>query len=113
MYVAVPVTDQGRVVGVARVALPLTTVEASINKMALTIVGAVAVAALLVIVVAALLARMITRPVRRITTAAEAIASGESGPEDPGAFQRRDRAAGAGLQQHVLQRQECHGGGVK
>ena len=77
MYVAVPVTDQGRVVGVARVALPLTTVEASINKMALTIVGAVAAAALLVIAVAALLARMITRPVRRITTAAEAIASGE------------------------------------
>jgi two-component system phosphate regulon sensor histidine kinase PhoR len=77
MYVAVPVTDQGKVMGIARVALPLTTVETSVNSTVITVVGAVAIAALLVIVLASIIARVITRPVRQITKAVEGIASGK------------------------------------
>jgi two-component system phosphate regulon sensor histidine kinase PhoR len=77
MYVAIPVTDQGKVLGIARVALPLTAVEDSVNATVMTIVGALAIAALLVILAAAIITRMITRPVRQITRAAEAIAAGK------------------------------------
>ncbi|MDO8578753.1 MAG: hypothetical protein Q7R50_06195, partial [Dehalococcoidales bacterium] len=42
MYVAVPVTDQGRVIGISRVALPLTAVESTISSLVLTIIAAIA-----------------------------------------------------------------------
>jgi two-component system phosphate regulon sensor histidine kinase PhoR len=77
MYVAVLVTNQGEVLGISRVALPLTTVESTVNSAVMTIAWAIAIATLLVIVAAALVARMITRPVRQITKAAEGIASGK------------------------------------
>ncbi|MDP2731291.1 MAG: ATP-binding protein [Dehalococcoidales bacterium] len=77
MYVAVPVISQGQVLGIARVALPLTTVESSVNSAVMTIVSGIAVVTILVILAAALIARMITQPVRRITKAAEGIAAGK------------------------------------
>lgn len=77
MYVAVPVASQGEVLGIARVALPLTAVESSMNSAVQTIVWAMLVATLLVILAAALIARMITRPVRQVTRAAQRIASGQ------------------------------------
>jgi two-component system phosphate regulon sensor histidine kinase PhoR len=76
MYVAVLVKNQGQLLGIARVALPLTTVESSLNAEVTTIISGIAIAALLFIVAAALITRMITRPVRQITKAAESIASG-------------------------------------
>ncbi len=76
MYVAVSVKAQGTVIGISRVALPLTAVQASVRSSIATVVVAVAIAAILVIIAAALLAGMITGPVRRITRAAEGIASG-------------------------------------
>jgi two-component system, OmpR family, phosphate regulon sensor histidine kinase PhoR len=76
MYVAVLVKNQGQLLGIARVALPLTTVESSVNAEVTTILSGIAIAALLFIVAAALITRMITRPVRQITKAAESIASG-------------------------------------
>lgn len=77
MYVAVPVTSQGRVLGIARVALPLTMVESSISSVTITIAWAMAIATLLVVITTAVIARMITRPVRQITKAAEGITSGK------------------------------------
>jgi two-component system phosphate regulon sensor histidine kinase PhoR len=77
MYVAVPVMNQGQVLGIARVALPLTTVQSSINSAVMAIVSVIAIVAILVILAAALIARMITRPVRQITKAAEGIAAGK------------------------------------
>lgn len=77
MYVAVPVINQGQVLGIARVALPLTTVQGSISSAVMTIVTVIAIVAILVILAAALIARMITRPVRQITRAAEGIAAGK------------------------------------
>ena len=76
MYAAAPVISQGQEVGVARVALPLTVVESSINSEVLTIVSAIVIAAILFILIAALIAGMITRPVRQITKAAVGIAAG-------------------------------------
>jgi two-component system, OmpR family, phosphate regulon sensor histidine kinase PhoR len=81
MYAAAPVINQGQEVGVARVALPLTTVESSVNSEILTIVTAIIIAALLFILVAALIARMITRPVRQITKAAVGITAGNLGQQ--------------------------------
>ncbi len=39
MYVAVPVMNQGQILGIARVALPLTAVESSVNSTVMTIVS--------------------------------------------------------------------------
>jgi two-component system phosphate regulon sensor histidine kinase PhoR len=83
MYVAVPIMNQGKVLGIARVALPLTTVESSVNIAVMTIVSAIAIVAMLVILAAALIARMITRPVRQITKAAEGIAAGKLDQQIP------------------------------
>ena len=83
MYVATTVTDQGKVIGIARVALPLTAVESSVNSTAVTIIIALVIATLLVIIAALLLTRMITRPVRQITKAVEAIASGKLDQQIP------------------------------
>jgi two-component system phosphate regulon sensor histidine kinase PhoR len=83
MYVAVTVTNQGEIVGIARVALPLTAVESSVNSAVITIMWAIAIATLLIIVAAALIARMITRPVRQITKAAEGIAAGKLDQQIP------------------------------
>jgi two-component system phosphate regulon sensor histidine kinase PhoR len=77
MYVAVPITEQGQVVGVARVALPLTTVQSSINSSVVIIVSVIAVIAIMVVLAAALIGGLITRPVRQITEAAEGIAAGK------------------------------------
>ncbi len=77
MYIAVPVINQGQVLGIARVALPLTGVESSVNTTVITIVLAVGAATLLVILAAVVIARLVTRPVRQITRAAEGIAAGK------------------------------------
>ena len=79
MYVAVPITNQGEVLGVARVALPLTHVESSVNRIILSIVVAMVIAAILVILAAWLIARMTTQPIRELTKASQEMASGEFG----------------------------------
>ncbi len=83
MYVAVPVMNQGQVFGIARVALPLTTVQSSIDDAVKIIVPVMAAVTVLVVLAAALLARMITRPVRQITRAAEGIAAGNFDQQIP------------------------------
>jgi two-component system phosphate regulon sensor histidine kinase PhoR len=77
MYVAVPITDGEQVLGVARVALPLTTVQSSINSSVAILIAVIAIVAILVVLAAALIGGMITRPVRQITKAAEGIATGK------------------------------------
>lgn len=77
MYVAVPVISQGSPLGVARVALPVTAVESYVNSAIFTTASAMAVAGLLVILAAAFIGRMITRPLRQMTRAARGITSGQ------------------------------------
>jgi two-component system phosphate regulon sensor histidine kinase PhoR len=79
MYVAVPVTYQGEVLGIARVSLPLTEVENLTQRVAVIIAAGMAVAALVVILAAWIIARITTRPIRRLTIASQKIASGELG----------------------------------
>ncbi len=79
MYVAVPIIDNDKVLGVARVALPLTQVQNSLNSVIISIVVAMAITAILVILAAWLIARMTTRPIRELTRASQKIASGEFG----------------------------------
>jgi two-component system phosphate regulon sensor histidine kinase PhoR len=77
MYIAVPISYQGEVLGTARVSLPLTVVESLVHRVTMSIITAMSVATLLVILVAWVIARITTRPIRKLTIASERIASGE------------------------------------
>ena len=79
MYVAVPIIDNNEVLGIARVALPLTQVQDSLNSIIISIVVAIAITAILVILAAWLIARMTTHPIRELTKASQKIAAGEFG----------------------------------
>jgi two-component system phosphate regulon sensor histidine kinase PhoR len=79
MYVAVPISNQDEVLGIARVSLPLTTVSSLVNSVTVSIIVAMVVAALLVIVMAWFIARTTTRPIRKLTVASRKMTSGELG----------------------------------
>lgn len=77
MYIAVPISYQGEVLGTARVSLPLTVVENLVHRVTMSLITATSVATLLVILAAWIIARITTRPIRKLTIASERIASGE------------------------------------
>jgi two-component system phosphate regulon sensor histidine kinase PhoR len=79
MYLAVPIANQGEILGVARVSLPLTAVEDTVQQLRVSIIIAMAVAAVLVILAAWLIARITTGPIRELTAASKRISSGELG----------------------------------
>jgi two-component system phosphate regulon sensor histidine kinase PhoR len=78
LYVAVPVRDNGRVIGVARTALPVTTLESFASRLggSIALAGGVAIAVALAIVI--LLSRAVTGPIGLLTASAEAVADGRS-----------------------------------
>lgn len=79
MYVAVPISYQDEILGVARVSLPLTAVENVVRQVTVSIIIAMAVAMALVILAAWIIARITTRPIRKLTAASRRITSGELG----------------------------------
>ncbi|MDD5288119.1 MAG: ATP-binding protein [Dehalococcoidales bacterium] len=79
MYVATTITDNGELLGIARVALPLTAVSASVNQVTRIIVLATVVIAVLAVLAAWLITRRITQPIRELTRASKGIASGQFG----------------------------------
>ena len=79
MYLAVPISHQGENLGVARISLPLTAVESAVSQVTVSIIIAMAAAAVLVILAAWLIARFTTRPIRQLTAASHRITSGELG----------------------------------
>jgi len=79
MYVAVPIIENDEVLGIARVALPLTQVQSSVNRVIISIVVAMSITAILVILAAWLIARTTTRPIRELTMGSQRIAAGEFG----------------------------------
>ncbi len=79
LYMAVPVSYQGEILGVARVSLPIDTVEGVVRRVTVSIIIAMAAAAALVILAAWLIARFTTRPIRQFTAASRRITSGELG----------------------------------
>jgi two-component system phosphate regulon sensor histidine kinase PhoR len=83
MYVAVPITNQGQLLGVARVALPLVAVHNSASQVTMIISLATLATAALAIVAASLIARITTRPIREVTEASQKIASGQLAQKIP------------------------------
>jgi two-component system phosphate regulon sensor histidine kinase PhoR len=79
MYVAVTVSNQGKIVGIARVALPLTTVENSVSHVTRTIILATIIITVLAVMAAWIIARTMTRPIRQLTKATKGIAAGQLG----------------------------------
>ena len=79
MYIAVPVSGEDGISGIVRTALPLTTVEETVNKTRASSVWAMVIGALLIILMTFFITRMITRPVRRMTRAVQTITAGELG----------------------------------
>ncbi len=71
LYVAVPVRDADRIVGVSRVALPLVAVDALAGRLAASLLAGAVVAALAAIALSYFVTRAITRPIERIAEAAE------------------------------------------
>ncbi len=83
MYVAVPISYKDEIMGTARVSLPLTTVESLVHQVTISIIIAMVVATALVILTAWVIARITTRPIRRLTVAAKRITSGQLGQKIP------------------------------
>jgi two-component system phosphate regulon sensor histidine kinase PhoR len=79
MYVAVPVASQGKILGIARVALTLTAVEDSVNHVTRIIILTTVIITILAVLAAWLIARTTTRPIRQLTRASQGIAAGQLG----------------------------------
>ncbi|MHB8105505.1 MAG: ATP-binding protein [Dehalococcoidales bacterium] len=77
MYVAVKVTSQDKLLGIARVALPLTTVNSSVNHVTWTIILATIIIAILAILAVWLITRITTRHIRELTRISKRIADGQ------------------------------------
>ena len=91
MYAAAPIAGDGRLLGVARVAIPLTRVEERIADLRNTVVGVSLLVALLAGLLAVLLAEEVARPVRNLTQMAEKMALGDmSGRLRPARERPRD-----------------------
>lgn len=76
IYVATRITPDGQVLGVARVSLPLTEINAAMGHVNGVITAGAVVAALLGILLAFQLARLTTEPVKRLTMASKDMAEG-------------------------------------
>lgn len=77
LYVAVPIVVGGNPVGVARVALPTTEVDTSARDLQRNVGIAMAIATACAALVAVLIARRTTRPIKTLTAAAKRMASGQ------------------------------------
>jgi two-component system phosphate regulon sensor histidine kinase PhoR len=78
MYVAVPIAEENStVVGVARVALPLTAINAAIAHIDRTIAIVAGIASVAVILLTLLIARITTRPIKELTNVSRRMAQGE------------------------------------
>ncbi len=77
MYAAVPVFSNGEAIGVARVALSTTAVEATVGQATQTIIITSLAVALLIVLLTAFVTRHITLPLSRISLGTEAVARGD------------------------------------
>jgi two-component system phosphate regulon sensor histidine kinase PhoR len=77
LYTAVPIQDGGQTVGIARVGLSLSRIDAQVAGLRRPLIAASLAAAGLVFLLALLVAGRTTRPVVRLTEVADAIASGD------------------------------------
>jgi signal transduction histidine kinase len=95
MYVALPVASGGVVHGAVRVSYPTSTLDARVSSMWLRLAALSAVVLVTVVAVGLLLARGVTRPVRRLQAVAGQLAGGDLEARvqlDGGAPELRDLA---------------------
>ena len=78
LYVAVPVRDGGQIIGVARTALAVATLESFASRLGGTIALAGALATAVALAVVVLLARAVTGPIGALRRSAETVAGGGS-----------------------------------
>ncbi len=79
MYVAVTVTSNDEILGITRVALPLTAVNASVNQVTRVIILATGIITMLAVLATWLITKRITQPIRELTRASTQIANGNFG----------------------------------
>lgn len=77
LYVAVPITRDGTTLGVARVALPVSQIQAASNRVVASVATALVVAALLAVILAVIVARVTTRRIQALTVLARQLADGD------------------------------------
>jgi two-component system phosphate regulon sensor histidine kinase PhoR len=78
MYVAVPIAEENStIVGIARVALPLTAINAAIAHINRTIAIVAGIASVAVILLTLLIARITTKPIKELTRVSRRMAQGE------------------------------------
>ena len=77
MYVAVPITSNGGVVGVARVALSLTQIDKSLQHLNNVIIFGAVIAAIIAILLAFQILKITTEPVKKLTQLSKKMAQGE------------------------------------
>jgi two-component system phosphate regulon sensor histidine kinase PhoR len=77
LYVAVPITRDGTTLGVARVALPVSQIQAASNRLVAIVATALIVAALLAVILAVIVARVTTGRVQALTAHARQLADGD------------------------------------
>lgn len=77
MYVAVPVETNGKLIGIARVALPLTQIDAYLAHIGRVIAIVAGVASVVAILLALLISRVTTEPIKRLTRMSKKMSEGE------------------------------------
>jgi diguanylate cyclase (GGDEF)-like protein len=81
MYVAVSIHGKEGILGIARVSLPLYTIEKNINNQVSLIIYAVFAVCLFLIIITWLVSRTISVPLRKLLFAANSVASGNLGQQ--------------------------------
>ena len=79
MYVAVPVTSKGHVMGIARAALPLSEIETNVARLRWAMLSAALFTGLGATLLAVLIAERTARPVRELTEVVQRMAEGDLG----------------------------------
>ena len=77
MYVAVPIKNTNQTLGVARIALPISTVQKSVNHVTVVIILAICITIMITGFATWLIVRITTRRIREVTRASRKIASGD------------------------------------
>lgn len=77
LYVAVPITRDSTTLGVARVAIPASEIQASANRLVAIVAAALVVAALLAVILAFVAARVTTRRIQALTGMVRQLADGD------------------------------------
>ena len=88
LYAAAPIQTGGKVIGVARLAVSLQTIQRNEGNLLQTVMAAMLIAAVLAALFAILIATYTVRPIKQLTQTAQAITNGQ--PVDIPAHTRQD-----------------------